>query len=132
MALFKISKGKAKDLPGLAKEGYAWFTTDEGKLYIDIAGDGTTAAEINTNRIPVAEEVAISENNPTGREDLWINKDRDNIYRLFAKNPNNQTTGGWDLINFVQSINGNAPDESNGDLTLPMTAVSIVRWGADD
>ena len=58
MALFKVSKGLAKNLttnvPN-AKEGFAYFTTDDGKFYIDIAGDGTstTKAEIGTNRIPL-------------------------------------------------------------------------------
>ena len=58
MALFKVSKGLAKNLmtnvPN-AKEGFAYFTTDDGKFYIDIAGDGTstTKAVIGTNRIPL-------------------------------------------------------------------------------
>lgn len=58
MALFKVSKGLAKNLmtkvPN-AKEGFAYFTSDDGKFYIDIAGDGTstTKAEIGTNRIPL-------------------------------------------------------------------------------
>lgn len=58
MALFKVNKGLAKNLmtnvPN-AKEGFAYFTTDDGKFYIDIAGDGTstTKAVIGTNRIPL-------------------------------------------------------------------------------
>lgn len=58
MALFKISKGLAanlaKNVPN-AKEGFAYFTSDDGKFYIDIAGDGTTAtpAIVGTNRIPL-------------------------------------------------------------------------------
>lgn len=55
MALFKISKGLAKNLMAnvpYAKEGFAYFTTDDGKLYIDIAGDGTSIqAKKGTNRI---------------------------------------------------------------------------------
>ena len=55
MALFKISKGLAKNLMAnvpYAKEGFAYFTTDDGKLYIDITGDGTSAqAEKGINRI---------------------------------------------------------------------------------
>lgn len=59
MALFKISKGTAAQLTTGAKsryarEGSAWFTTDDGRFYIDIAGDGeTTAAQIGVNRIPL-------------------------------------------------------------------------------
>lgn len=42
MALFKILKGKASNLgaknnnTSLTKEGYAYFTPDDGKFYIDI------------------------------------------------------------------------------------------------
>lgn len=37
MALFKINKGQASNLPSTYTEGYCYFTTDEGKFYIDIA-----------------------------------------------------------------------------------------------
>lgn len=58
MALFKISKGLSTNLmtnvPN-AKEGFAYFTTDDGKFYIDIEGDGSnnTPAVIGNNRIPL-------------------------------------------------------------------------------
>lgn len=58
MALFKVSKGLTKNLitnvPN-AKEGFAYFTPDDGKFYIDISGDGTSMAKavIGTNRIPL-------------------------------------------------------------------------------
>lgn len=57
MALFKINKGLAsnlaKNMP-YAKEGFAYFTKDDGKFYIDIEGDGTTTkAIVNINRIPL-------------------------------------------------------------------------------
>lgn len=54
MALFKIEKGLAANLETnrpYAKEGYAYFTTDDGKLYIDIQGDGTTPARTGKDRI---------------------------------------------------------------------------------
>ena len=35
MALFKISKGLAAALPKTYNEGYCYFTTDDGKFYID-------------------------------------------------------------------------------------------------
>lgn len=58
MALFKISKGLSKNLMTnvpYAKEGFAYFTSDDGKFYIDIDGDGTNAspAVIGDNRIPL-------------------------------------------------------------------------------
>lgn len=59
MALFKISKGLSKNLMTnvpYAKEGFAYFTSDDGKFYIDIDGDGTNAspATIGDNRIPLS------------------------------------------------------------------------------
>ena len=59
MALFKISKGLSKNLMTnvpYAKEGFAYFTSDDGKFYIDIDGDGTNAspAIIGDNRIPLS------------------------------------------------------------------------------
>ena len=35
MALFKISKGLKSALPTTYNEGYCYFTTDDGKFYID-------------------------------------------------------------------------------------------------
>lgn len=50
MALFKILKGKASGLSAKpAVEGYCYFTTDDGKFYIDIASAST--ASIGSNRI---------------------------------------------------------------------------------
>lgn len=38
MALFKISKGSSDNLDTQAKtEGYAWFTKDNGRFYIDVS-----------------------------------------------------------------------------------------------
>ena len=42
MALFKILKGSSKGLKNLkATEGYAYFTPDDGKFYIDIDSTNT-------------------------------------------------------------------------------------------
>lgn len=57
MALFKILKGLSTNLMDQnsptkkANEGWAYFTTNDGKFYIDIAGNGTQDAVIGTNRI---------------------------------------------------------------------------------
>ena len=48
MALFKISKGLAANLPTTYKEGYCYFTTDDGKFYIDTA-DGAASGRICLN-----------------------------------------------------------------------------------
>ena len=56
MALFKIFKGSSTALgatsaTSAANEGFAYFTPDDGKFYIDIA-DATTAT-VGVNRIPL-------------------------------------------------------------------------------
>lgn len=40
ISLFKIFKGKAVNLPIDMHDGYAYFTTDDGKFYIDALVDG--------------------------------------------------------------------------------------------
>ena len=44
MALFKIFKGRKVNLPQTKTDGYAYFTTDDGKFYIDHAGQGENLA----------------------------------------------------------------------------------------
>lgn len=39
MALFKIYKGKKEYLPSTLHEGYVYFITDEGCLYVDISDE---------------------------------------------------------------------------------------------
>lgn len=65
MALFKIEKGLKEKLsvnrPN-AIEGYCYFTTNDGKFYIDIAGPEENGsplpAKIGTNRICLNAEKA--------------------------------------------------------------------------
>ncbi len=51
MALFKIYKGTEDQLPKSYHEGYAYFTTDEGNLYIDVAAssDNLTGTRVQVN-----------------------------------------------------------------------------------
>jgi hypothetical protein len=68
LALFKLFKGTSDEFQNSnkvskANEGWAYFTTDDGKFYIDISGDGTTDAisgygETGRNRIPINAEKA--------------------------------------------------------------------------
>lgn len=65
MALFKIEKGLKENLPinrPNAVEGYCYFTTNDKKFYIDIAGpneDGSPLpAEIGVNRVCLNAEEA--------------------------------------------------------------------------
>lgn len=49
MALFKISRGKKENLPSTYNDGYCYFTTDDGKFYIDTnnAADGRVCLNAN-------------------------------------------------------------------------------------
>lgn len=56
MALFKISKGLSENLPTTYNEGYAYFTTDDGKFYIDTNNSvdgriGLNAFKADTDRL---------------------------------------------------------------------------------
>ncbi len=44
MALFKINKGLASNLPNTYNTGWCYFTTDDGKFYIDIADSNNHAS----------------------------------------------------------------------------------------
>ena len=49
MALFKIFKGNSSTLPETYKDGYCYFTIDDGKMYIDTsnATDGSGGICLN-------------------------------------------------------------------------------------
>lgn len=76
MALFKISKGTAANLVAnrpYAAEGNAYFTTDDGKFYIDISGDGSsTLATVGTNRIPLNAYQADKLSNPLYIDNIFF------------------------------------------------------------
>lgn len=67
MALFKILKGNSSRLPDIkATEGYAYFTPDDGKFYIDIAtadkavvgnAQGEIVDDIEVNRICINQKI---------------------------------------------------------------------------
>ena len=49
--IFKVFRGKAEDMPVERHNGYVYFTTDEGKLYIDAKVDGIVKRTlINDNK----------------------------------------------------------------------------------
>lgn len=53
MALFKISKGNASDLPSKSSSwgnGYAWFTQDDGKFYIDYYNGDDTQTPLDESK----------------------------------------------------------------------------------
>lgn len=47
MALFKINKGKSNKLPATYKEGYCYFTTDDGKFYVDTTNTAAGRVALN-------------------------------------------------------------------------------------
>lgn len=42
MALFKIAKGLAENLPSTKTAGYCWYTFDDSKFYIDYEDENGT------------------------------------------------------------------------------------------
>ena len=47
MALFKIKRGLATNLPKTYNEGYCYFTTDDGKFYIDTSNVAAGRVTLN-------------------------------------------------------------------------------------
>jgi hypothetical protein len=47
LALFKIKKGLSENLPNTYNEGYAYFTTDDGKFYIDTSNQASGRVKLN-------------------------------------------------------------------------------------
>lgn len=58
MSLFKINRGKAANLPAEKTDGYAYFTTDDGKFYIDWKDAEGTLHRTQINPSDVATEQA--------------------------------------------------------------------------
>lgn len=50
MALFKIKKGLSENLPSTYVEGYCYFTTDDGKFYIDTTNTETGRIVLNAEQ----------------------------------------------------------------------------------
>lgn len=114
MALFKIHKGLSenlmKNVPN-AKDGFAYFTTDDGKFYIDVAGDGTSnsKAVININRIPLN---AVKADIATTIEATEMGTNDDVVYPILAFNITDITK------NLVEARYGKIGIK-NGTLVIP-------------
>ena len=50
LALFKIFKGESQNLPQNYNEGYAYFTIDDGKFYIDTNNSSNGRVALNANK----------------------------------------------------------------------------------
>lgn len=62
MALFKIFKGPSERLKDVKPtKGYAYFTPDDGKFYIDIDGDGTQDAVIGNKETEEVNRICINQ-----------------------------------------------------------------------
>ena len=70
MALFKVSRGVAAQLPSKITDGYAYFTTDDGKFYIDA---GVTRTAIN----PTVDYTSNSGNNQIKNRPVSVTKTTD-------------------------------------------------------
>jgi hypothetical protein len=53
LALFKILKGVKSNLPSKYTEGYCYFTTDEGKMYIDTTGNASGRVCLNAAKADI-------------------------------------------------------------------------------
>lgn len=109
MALFKTFKGLAANLmtnkPN-AVEGYAYFTTDDGKFYIDIATANT--AVIGTNRIPLSADYA-------DRIPYAVNNQNAVVYNktITTSDPFTLKEGSLILIKFTDLNPGGTTGENN-------------------
>ena len=137
MALFKISKGKVENLSKQAiTEGYAWFTPDDGKFYIDAhvtengsevlkrvplnaekadkltvisKGSGTQPVYFDSNGQPVAIKYTIQSSVPSGA------KFTDTVYT-------HPTTSG----------NKHIPSGGSSGQILRWSADGTAAWGSDN
>ena len=113
MALFKTFKGLSANLmtnkPN-AIEGYAYFTTDDGKFYIDTAGTSTsnTAAVIGTNRIPLSADFA-------DRIPYATNNEGSSTYNktITTTDPFTLKTGSLIIIKFTAASPGGVTEQNN-------------------
>ena len=109
MALFKTFKGLSSSLmtnkPN-AVEGYAYFTTDDGKFYIDIATSETAA--IGTNRIPLSADFA-------NRIPYATNAQNSTIYNktITTSDPFELKEGSLVLIKFTSGTPGGTTETTN-------------------
>ena len=96
LALFKIFKGTRSQFTtstkvAKANEGYAYFTVDDGKFYIDTSGDGTTDAVLtgeNRNRIPLSAEKADQDNLGNALTSTYISGGSISNHAMGLKSPN--------------------------------------------
>ena len=145
MALFKIKKGLAANLPSATVEGYCYVTTDDKKFYIDLA---TADAANNSNRICLNAAYAdsagsansVAWSNVTGKTDYttrWPKWSEVTDKTTFS---GGTTTLAWGQTHTIATVDGNAvkvtmPANPNtdhyawADITgKPATATSWPTW----
>lgn len=139
MALFKISKGNSVDLAKQSlNEGYAWFTPDDGKFYID--------AKINNvlTRVPLSADRADKDKN--GRDItsystfyFWLDENNAGELQLSVGTDGDTSIEPSELINQIEQaykdkraitcVLRSAKNTNNMPCPLPMF---ISYWGTDD
>lgn len=119
MALFKIFKGQSGNLGqssnGTNKtyDGYAYFTPDDGKFYIDIAtSNSAITTGTNRNRVPLSAEKAdlIKQHNTTNSEN----------YKILLSYSANPQSGAIDKVNYGTNLTYNpvANELKTGNIEL--------------
>lgn len=104
MALFKIAKGLLKNLPKSTVEGFTYFTTDTGELYIDtssvaVANDDVSSQEKALLSRTMISSIPFIEGTNANAEGAWL-----------ADHPGLQLRSGLAIL-YKMDIRGSAEQE---------------------
>ena len=104
MALFKIAKGLLKNLPKSTVEGFTYFTTDTGELYIDtssvaVANDDVSSQEKALLSRTMISSIPLIEGTNANAEGAWL-----------ADHPGLQLRSGLAIL-YKMDIRGSAEQE---------------------
>lgn len=133
MALFKIYKGTCDELPKNYHEGYAYLTTDEGNLYVDI--DAATRIQVNAAYAENAEFAAYAAALKKTADGETIEID---IEDIVLKNDLTEFSTAIDDLQDKTSILPDAPltvnavllGNGNGTFKLVATKVGVLQASA--
>lgn len=126
MALFKIYKGTEDQLPKSFHEGYAYFTTDEGNLYIDI--NDTTRVQVNAGSADNAEFAAFAGALKKTKDDNTVVEiDVEDIVTKTEFTPVKEKT---DLIPSAPTVNAVLLGNGSGAFKLVATAKGVLQASA--
>lgn len=125
MALFKISKGKSSNL-GVQplNEGYAWFTPDDGKFYIDAFVEKTVdgAKQNVLTRVPLNAECADKDGQGQNIKDtysiLYVSIGQKNDGTLYANKTYQEILDAYNKGMHIKCTFQKGNDLALGDMTV--------------